>query len=171
MRPFGVTKTDSVGDFGGQARQDYDHDRYGGDDAHRAASAGGTGVEVGSVVVVEEEKEGGGGGGGYYGKGTEVSSGCLGNLSPTAIVYMSAFVSSLTSVLLGYGEWEILCAVVMCVCCVPGVRLRVSYCECAAVRLGREMYGTQSVGCGRVVHSTIRVRSVLYCTVVHTLVP
>eukprot|EP00904_Undaria_pinnatifida_P012714 jgi/Undpi1/8573/HiC_scaffold_25.g11038.m1 len=102
MRPFGVTKTDSVGDFGGQARQDYDHDRYGGDDAHRAASAGGTGAEVGSVVVVEEEKEGGGGGGGYYGKGTEVSSGCLGNLSPTAIVYMSAFVSSLTSVLLGY---------------------------------------------------------------------
>lgn len=38
------------------------------------------------------------------GAATEVSAGCFSRLSPTFIVYMSAFVSSLTSVLLGYGE-------------------------------------------------------------------
>lgn len=35
--------------------------------------------------------------------------GGVGRLSPTFIVYMSAFVSSLTSVLLGYGESRALC--------------------------------------------------------------
>lgn len=35
---------------------------------------------------------------------TEICTGCCSRLSPTFMVYMSAFVSSLTSVLLGYGE-------------------------------------------------------------------
>lgn len=110
MRPFGVAKTDSVGDFGDQARQDYDHDRgFGGNDDFGVAGGGGErgreGSEGGAVVVVEEEKDDGEGERErYYGKGGEVSSQCFTRLSPTTIVYMSAFVSSLTSVLLGYGE-------------------------------------------------------------------
>lgn len=45
------------------------------------------------------------------GAATEVSTGCFSRLSPTFIVYMSAFVSSLTSVLLGYGECVFVCKV------------------------------------------------------------
>ena len=56
-------------------------------------------------MVVEEEKEDGQDERErYYENRGEVSSGCFARLSPTTIVYMSAFVSSLTSVLLGYGE-------------------------------------------------------------------
>lgn len=42
---------------------------------------------------------------------TEVSTGCFSRLSPTFVVYMAAFVSSLTSVLLGYGEYWWICCV------------------------------------------------------------
>lgn len=85
MRPVGSTTVDS-------SVMDFTADR-GGDGAAAAAAA--TGVEmVGDDRDGAEE---------IYGEG-EVSSQCCGRLSPTAIVYMSAFVSSLTSVLLGYGE-------------------------------------------------------------------
>ncbi|CAN0282964.1 unnamed protein product, partial [Ectocarpus fasciculatus] len=81
MRPVGSTTVDS-------SVMDFTADR-GGDGAAAAA----TGVEmVGDDRDGAEE---------IYGEG-EVSSQCCGRLSPTAIVYMSAFVSSLTSVLLGY---------------------------------------------------------------------
>lgn len=64
------------------------------------APAGGGGVEmVGDSEGAEE----------FYDRGAEVSSHCCGGLSPTTIVYMSAFVSSLTSVLLGYGERVFVC--------------------------------------------------------------
>ena len=55
--------------------------------------------------MVEEEKGPGEEGERYSGHDGEVSSQCFAKLSPTMIVYMSAFVSSLTSVLLGYGEY------------------------------------------------------------------
>lgn len=92
MRPVGTTTADSTVSNFNAADQ-------GGDDRDKAAAGG---VEmVGDREGAEE----------FYDGDTEVSSQCCGGLSPTTIVYMSAFVSSLTSVLLGYGE----CAGV-CVC-------------------------------------------------------
>ncbi len=90
MRPVGTTTVDSsVADatFAGQGGED--------SDKHSSGAAPAGGVEmVGDRDGAEE----------YYGGEAEVSSHCCGGLSPTTIVYMSAFVSSLTSVLLGYGE-------------------------------------------------------------------
>lgn len=88
MRPVGTTTVDStVADFKASSEQ-------GEDDGDKGP---GGGVEmVGDREGAEE----------FYDGDTEVSSQCCGGLSPTTIVYMSAFVSSLTSVLLGYGECE-----------------------------------------------------------------
>eukprot|EP00752_Nemacystus_decipiens_P008062 g7206.t1 len=86
MRPEGSTTVDStVSDFSDATAGD--RGREEGD----KASAGGVEM-VGDREGAEE----------FYGAGAEVSSHCCGGLSPTTIVYMSAFVSSLTSVLLGY---------------------------------------------------------------------
>lgn len=94
MRPEGATRADSsVRDFPGDGG-----DGGGGDNSGEyTGGAAGGGVEM--VGGGDEAAEG------YDGAEVEVSSHCCcGRLSPTAIVYMSAFVSSLTSVLLGYGE-------------------------------------------------------------------
>ncbi|CBN73775.1 mannitol transporter, putative [Ectocarpus siliculosus] len=81
MRPVGATTVDS-------SVMDVAADSVG--DGAAAAAAG--------VEMVENDRDGVEE---FYGEG-EVSSQCCGRLSPTAVVYMSAFVSSLTSVLLGY---------------------------------------------------------------------
>ena len=87
MRPVGTTAVDStVSDFNANAAD------QGGD--------GGDKAPVGGVEMVGDRE----GAEEFYGGEAEVSSQCCGGLSPTTIVYMSAFVSSLTSVLLGYGE-------------------------------------------------------------------
>ncbi|CAM9113165.1 unnamed protein product [Ectocarpus sp. 13 AM-2016] len=81
MRPVGATTVDSsVMDVAA-------------DSAGNGTAAAASGVEMVENDRDEVEE--------IYGEG-EVSSQCCGRLSPTAIVYMSAFVSSLTSVLLGY---------------------------------------------------------------------
>lgn len=86
MRPMGVTRVDSsVRDLGDQGLPDFSAS----DSEGRVAELDGDGH--GSAVGVDVEV-------------AEVSSGCFARLSPTTIVYMSAFVSSLTSVLLGYGK-------------------------------------------------------------------
>lgn len=86
MRPMGVTRADSsVRDLGEQGLPDFSADSSEGGAADDGNGDGGSAVGVDVEVA-------------------EVSSQCFGRLSPTAIVYMSAFVSSLTSVLLGYGE-------------------------------------------------------------------
>jgi len=92
MRPIGTTTVDSsVADANTVGQGDGDSDKY----SSGTAPAGGVEM-VGEREGAEE----------YYGRSgeAEVSSHCCGGLSPTTIVYMSAFVSSLTSVLLGYGE-------------------------------------------------------------------
>lgn len=91
MRPIGTTTVDSsVADITISGQGDGESEK------HSSGAAAGGGVEmVGERDGAEE----------YYGGGeAEVSSHCCGGLSPTTIVYMSAFVSSLTSVLLGYGK-------------------------------------------------------------------
>lgn len=91
MRPMGTTTVDSsVADSNTAGQGDDDSDKY---------SSGAAGPTGGVEMVGERD-----GAEEYYGGGGEVSSHCCGGLSPTTIVYMSAFVSSLTSVLLGYGE-------------------------------------------------------------------
>lgn len=84
MRPVGATTVDS-------SVMDVTADGVG-----NGTAAAATGVEMVENDRDEVEE--------FYGEG-EVSSQCCGRLSPTAVVYMSAFVSSLTSVLLGYGEY------------------------------------------------------------------
>lgn len=92
MRPVGTATVDStVADFNNAGD-------YGGNDGGGKAPAGGLEM-VGEREGAEE----------FYDGGAEVSSQCCGGLSPTTIVYMSAFVSSLTSVLLGYGESACVC--------------------------------------------------------------
>ena len=96
MRPIGAAKADSSvsGEMDGDTSNVPDSR-----DVGRGEGVGGRGRE--SVEIVVDDN--------YYGDvygegGARVSTECFARLSPTTIVYISAFVSSLTSVLLGYGE-------------------------------------------------------------------
>eukprot|EP00903_Cladosiphon_okamuranus_P008516 g8180.t1 len=90
MRPVGTTTVDStVSDPNAHAHATGQGEEDGGGKA--PADEGGMEM-VGDREGAEE----------FYDGEAEVSSQCCGGLSPTTIVYMSAFVSSLTSVLLGY---------------------------------------------------------------------
>ncbi|CAN0169914.1 unnamed protein product [Pylaiella littoralis] len=94
MRPVGTTTVDSsVTDPDTVGGQVYTDSKYSSD---RAAAANSVEMAGDREEAAEEE---------YYDSSAEgeVSTQCCcGGLSPTVVVYMSAFVSSLTSVLLGY---------------------------------------------------------------------
>lgn len=140
MRPVGTTTPDSSvagsDTAGGQAYGDSKYSSNGSGNGDGAATAGGDGVEmVGGTDVGYYDDDGVGGGGG---EGEVSTPCCCGGLSPTAIVYMSAFVSSLTSVLLGYGE---------CACLRNGcVRVRVCACAAAAAAGGIVLWQVHANG-------------------------
>lgn len=94
MRPIGSTKVDS------SVSGEVISGTISMAESRDGAAGGGEGR--GSTVEIEMEDDvyGNAGGDGQ----ARVSTECFARLSPSTIVYMSAFVSSLTSVLLGYGE-------------------------------------------------------------------
>lgn len=106
MRPVGSNRLDStvqhLGEEGLPEEFSKRHEAISGREG--PAMPGDEDFSEGANGVMEVEYDNGDG---DISRAAEVSVGCFccSKLSPTFIVYMSAFVSSLTSVLLGYGEW------------------------------------------------------------------